>query len=464
MFSRQVTGRWLELLLIGAGLAGLAWAALGDRISDRLHEDESDYVTAAIQLTHHGILAFSAPSAVLPAPSAYREPAYPALIAVAWRIAGVSPPLAPDAIVQLPADAAAWRPVRALNQTLLAISTLAVALAVRRLAGLRAGALAFALVASSAALQANVPKAMAENLTAAHLALAGVCLLALARRTPGARLATIVVVGLLPLSRAEGLLLLPAALCIDWVSASGRSPAARLRAGALLALGLAAPAALWMARNAVRLGHPVLADRSGLALAVRAALDADVERFGVRSALLAWTPIEVERRELLRSSPEPTWRDFRPLRSDNYYFRTLRRWQEERRREADSLEVDAIFRREALLRFVTQPWVHARGGLAVAWRGLFAERSPEWLRPFDATLALGLLLAAGFSIATAGALARRALPVLALLAPAWILFAFHVAATEMLPRYMVPLLPLAWAAAALVIAGQAGASGRQRLS
>ena len=48
MFSRQVTGRWLELLLIGAGLAGLAWAALGDRISDRLHEDESDYVTAAI--------------------------------------------------------------------------------------------------------------------------------------------------------------------------------------------------------------------------------------------------------------------------------------------------------------------------------------------------------------------------------------------------------------------------------
>jgi 4-amino-4-deoxy-L-arabinose transferase-like glycosyltransferase len=299
---------------------------------------------------------------------------------------------------------------------------------------------------------------MAENLAAAHLGLAAFCLLALARREPGARLATAIVVGLLPLSRAEGALLLPLALLVDALASRGLPKPLRLRAGALLAFGLAAPSALWVTRNARHLGHPVLADRSGLALSVRAALDADVERFGFRSALLAWTPLEVERREDRRSSPEPTWLEYRPLGGDNYYFRTLRRWQEERRRDRDSLAVDALFRRTALERFVTHPWDHLRGAAAVAWRGAFAERSPGWAVPFDLTFALGLALATALAFVTATAVAQRALPVVAFLAPAWILFAFHVAATELLPRYAVPLLPLAWAALALSLIRRAAAS------
>ncbi len=450
--SRRVREHWLAILLLAAGLAGLAFAAAGDRVSDRLHEDERDYVTAAIHLSRHGVFATAPPTARSPEPGAYREPAYPVLIAVAWRLAGIVPPTDPEAIARLPAEARAWYPVRALNTLLLAIAALSVALSVARLSGWSAGALAAALAACSPALQANVALAMAENLTAAEVALAGLCLLGLARRAPGARLATLVVVGLAPLARAEGLLLLPAALVVDACAGRGRPAKARLRAGALLAFGLALPSALWVARNAWFLGAPVLADRSGLALAVRAELDADIARFGVPSALLAWTPLEAAQRRSKRLAPAATWLEFRPLGPGNYYFRTLRRWQEERRRAAaDSLAVDAAFRRSALRSFVTHPLDHARGALAVAWRGLFAERSPGWTRPFDASLALGLLLGAALLLVTARALRHASLPALALFAPAWTLFAFHVGATELLPRYAEPLLPLAWAAVALVV-------------
>jgi hypothetical protein len=409
-------------------------------------------------LERHGVLSFSAPGAAAPVPTAYREPGYPALIAVAWRFTGGAPAALGEAIVQLPSNAAVWRPVVALNLSLLLLSAVAVGVGVGKLAGPARGALAFALVACSPALAANVPKAMSENLAAAHWSLAALCILALARRERGARLATIFVVGLLPLSRAEGALLLPLALLVDVLAGAGRPARERLRAAALLTLGLALPSALWMTRNLGLLGHPVLSDRSGLALSVRAALDADIDQFGLRSALLAWTPLDVSLRLDRRSSPEPTWLEFRPVDGSNYYFRTVRRWQETRRSQADSLAVDGEFRRAALRRFASHPWDHVRAGAAVAWRGLFAESSPDWARPLDLRSLLGLALAAALTFATATALARRSLAVVALLAPAWTGFAFHVAATEFLPRYSVPFLPLAWAAVALAFAHRTAAS------
>ncbi len=447
------------IVLVGViGAVGLGFAAAGERATGRLHEDERDFVSAATHLMRHGVLAFSAPTGDPPAPSAYREPAYPALLAVAWRIAGFSPPAETAASARMPADPTAWRPVVALNLTLLAIAALAVGCGVASLAGIRGGSLAFLFVAWSPALQANVGKAMAENLAAAHFSLAGVCLLALARRERWARLAALAILGLLPLTRAEGLVLLPVALLVDRLAAARRPAAAGRGAVALLALGLATPSALWTARNAAQLGHPVLADRGGLALAVRAELDADVARFGASGAMLAWTPLAAAQRQARRTAPAATWLEFRPLGPGNYYFRTLRRWQEERRIPgADSLAVDATFRRAALRSFVSQPWAHLRAAAAVAWRGLFAETSPRFARPFDFSFVFGLVLAAAMCLATGRALARGQWAALALLAPAWSVFAFHVGVSEFLPRYAVPLLPLVWAALALVLADHRGA-------
>lgn len=64
------------------------------------------------------------------------------------------------------------------------------------------------------------------------------------------------------------------------------------------------------------------------------------------------------------------------------------------------------------------------------------------------------MLAAAICLATARALARGQWAALALLAPAWSVFAFHVGVSEFLPRFAVPLLPLAWAALALVLTAE----------
>lgn len=458
---RQV--RVLTALLLAAGLAGLAWTAATPRENGRLFEDERIFAAAASTLLRHGVLNFDPPSAAAPPPSANRELGYPALVALAWRLAGTEPPATPAEVAALTENPRAWRPVRALNLTLLGIAAAAAALGVRLLAGALGGALAFCLVAASPALRATVTQAMSENLAAAHLALAALCLAGLARRERWALPATILVVGCLPLSRAEGILLLPAALAIEAWRGADRPARARLRAGLLLLLGLSLPSALWLARNRVQTGHATLSDRGGLALAVRAEIDAEVVRVGALSAALAWTPLEAAQRASRRDWPAATWLDYRPSGPGNFYVRTFRRWYAERTRPgADPLAVDAEMGRAALGRFARAPGAHLRATAAVAVRGMFAEVSPAWTRPIDLAFALGLLLAAGTLAATWRALWRRDLPALAFLAPAWLLFGFHALATELLPRYAVQLLPLAWAALALALAGSGPADAERR--
>ncbi len=334
-----------------------------------------------------------------PAPSAYREPAYPALARA--RLAGRGN----GAALQPPRRSRGCRATLAPGGRC-ARSTRCCSRSPRwprrsasgASAGALAGALAFALVAASPALHATSTQLMSENLAAAHFSLAGLGLL-------GARAAASVGRGsarcwcsrLLPLTRAEGLLLLPAALAVD-VRDRARPGRRRRDAAApppCSLLGLVLPSALWLARNTLRVGHPVLSDRGGLALAVRAEIDVEVARFGARSAALAWTPLEAAQRAARARWPQASWLDYRPTGPGNFYLRTLRRWQEERRRPgADPLAVDARFGRAALARFVAAPWAHARAAAAVAVRGLFAEVSPAWARPFDLAFGLGLLLAA----------------------------------------------------------------------
>jgi len=458
---------WPTLLFAVAGLIGLAFAALGARDGARLYEDERELAAAAAHLLRHGVLAFAPPDEAPSVASAFREPAYPALVALAWRIAGSAPPSGSAEIERLPEDPRAWRPVRGLNVVLLAAAAAAAALGVARLAGPTGGALAFALVAVSPALHATSRQLMSENLAAAHFALAGLALLALARGQRSARVAAVAVLATLPLTRAEAVVLLPVALAVVGRAETRRPAAERRRAPAALlaltALALALPSALWLARNSARLGHPVLSDRGGLALAVRAELDAEVGRHGARSAALAWTPLEAARRAAQRAAPQASWLDYRPSGPGNFYLRTLRRWQQERARPGvDPLAVDIALGRTALARMARAPWDHARAAAAVAVRGMFAEASPRWARPFDLALALGLLLAAGIVVATAVAFRRRELPALAFLAPAWFLFGFHVAATELLPRYAVPLLPLAWSALVLAVSGARWGEDRDR--
>lgn len=453
--------RAFALALVLLGLAALAVSVGRGRTFRHPTEDEQDYLYAAANLARSGTLSFAAPGAAAPVPDCYREPGYPFLIAAIWRIARLAPPDSATAVDELFAHEPLYRSIRWLNGALLALAAAASGAAAWRLGGARAGAAAFLLVAASPALHERSGMIMTEVAAAAGIAVLSAALLAAAEgRVWGAR-ATIAVAALLPLLRSEALLLLPlAGLAAGWTWSPGREGRRGPRWLAVVAaIALAAlPGAGWMVRNQWHFGVPSISDRSGLALAVRASLDDEVARVGLAPALLVWTPLDSAQARARQLAPSSTLADYRWTGPGNFFTRTIRNWRRERAQPgADALAIDARYRREAVRRFAAHPGEHLLAALAVGWRGLFAERSPELVAPFDLKFEIGLLLLAAIVLFAAQAFTRRSAPRLAWLLPSTIVFGFHALATEFLPRYAIPLLPCAWVAVAVLLLGAARA-------
>jgi len=445
----------LVAVLLALTLWALLSVALGARgAGDPLTDDERDYLRAAAHLARSGTLSVAPVSVRDPAPDAYREPGYPALLALAWRVAAAPLPADEGALERTFETPRLGAATRAVGVLLLTLAVAAAGWSVGRLATARAGALAAALVAASPALHARAVMAMSETLLAAHLALVGTALAAWVRGSRRAAAASLALVAVLPLVRAEGAVIVGVAAGVAALCGSG-SRWRRVARGALFAAVALLPALLWMERNRRAVGHFTMGDRAGLALATRAAIDRDVGRSGLLQPLLAWTPSARAQRLSRARGGGVDYLDYSWGGGGNFFSRTVDEWRTERGRPgADPLAVDAAFARRSLRRFAAHPLEHLEAGVAVAWRGLFAERSPAWSRPVDLGLAFGLLLAVAMAWVTGAAVARRDGRRLALLAPAWALFLFQVAATEFLPRYGVPLLPLAWGAVALALAGR----------
>ena len=446
--------RGVEYVLVVLGLAALVFSAIRDRLHAPLTEDEHEYLYAAANLARSGTLAFTPPGATAPLPNAYREPGYPLLIAAAWRVANLEAPASAAEVEQFFSRPPLWRSIRALHLGLLALAAAASGWAARRLGGARAGAAAFLFVAASPALQERGAIIMTELLAAAWMSLLAAAMLAAAqRRVAGAR-AVMAILALLPLFRAEALLLLPlSGLAVSWQLENG-ARRRRWRA-AIAALALTAlPSVFWMARNQLQLGKFLIADRSGLAFAVRARLDGEVARVGVLPALLAWTPLDGAQAKARELAPSSTLVDYRWTGPGNFFTRTIRDWNLERRAPgADPLEVDRRYRAGAWRTFAAHPVAHLLAAVAVGWRGWFAERSPGWLSPFDLTFACGVLHLVAFVLVFAVAVFRRDRVRCAYLLPFAVIFSFHALGTEFLPRYAAPLLPCAWVAVALLLFG-----------
>jgi hypothetical protein len=223
---------------------------------------------------------------------------------------------------------------------------------------------------------------------------------------------------------------------------------------AILALAICLlPSAFWVARTARATGVAALAD-SRAVVSIREELDLQLATESAFAAALRWTPLELARRQGERRGSAtidtPRWTG-----EGNYLSRAWRKRSAAIRAEGEksprpapgiSLAVDRELVGAALGTMVRMPLVHARVTLAVAWRSIFSERSPEWLRPLDATFALGVALAFAFTALLAAAVRHRAAPLLALLLPASLLFAGHALFTEGLPRYGWPTLPVVWVA------------------
>lgn len=449
--------RALAFAFVVLGVVALGLSLGRARPYDRLTEDERDYLYAAANLARSGTLSFAPPGSGEPTADAYREPLFPILLAAGWWSAGLTPPASATEVEAIFSQAPLYRSIRWLQLGFLTLAAVASGWAAWQLAGAKAGAAAFLFVSASPALHERSVMVMTEVAAAAAIAALAAALVAAARGRVGGAWTAMAIVALLPLLRAEALLLLPlAGLAVGWYpsSAQAKNRERRLRAAFAAFLLAALPSAGWMVRNQWRLGMAALSDRSGLALAVRARLDAEVARVGIGPALLVWTPLDSAQAKAKELAPSSTLADYRWTGAGNFFTRTITEWRRERAASGgDALAVDAAYRRDAWRRFRSHPGAHLQATLAVAWRALFAERSPPWCEPFDFRFELGLLLLAAVGIFAGRAVGRRDAPRFAFLLPFLLLFSFHALATEFLPRYAVPLLPGAWVAVAVLLLG-----------
>ncbi|HUP24094.1 MAG TPA: hypothetical protein VNB06_14280 [Thermoanaerobaculia bacterium] len=446
-----VRREWRTLLAAAGATAALASLWVAPPAVQSIG-DELDYLRAATHLVRGGILSSAPLDDLAPPPDAYREPAYPFLLSVWWRARGELPRAAAlDRVVD-----PAWQTVpgvRALGCMALAVAAISAGLAARAAGvGLSTALAATAIVLASPGLRQAALTMGPEALAAALVALVGCGLVrAVGGGGYGAVALAGVAAGLGVLTRGAGVAVLPAGALVLLAFPVAASPRSRLARAVVFGLIALLPCALWAARNRAVTGHWVLGDRGGQVMWTRAELNREIAAEGLAPALLAWTPLQSARDFGERRWPAARYSRYEWTGEGNFFTRSIRRWRSDRNSHGDVLEADRALGRKALREFVARPGEHAVAGVAVAWRGLFGERSPSWLAPVDLRFVLGLGSATGLVLLLVTGLLRHDARALALVAPPLALFFFHAAVTEFLTRFSVPGLPLAWAALAVAL-------------
>ncbi|HVS62533.1 MAG TPA: hypothetical protein VMT85_03405 [Thermoanaerobaculia bacterium] len=452
--SEATWRRWLLLALFALAAIAAVRILLAPR-PGALTEDELDYLRAAVHLAREGVLWHGPIEDPAGEGDAYREPGYSAALAATWRMSGVDLGFAEDEFAAAPGAADARRAAATLHLALLGVAAAAAAGAVAGLGGgeIPTAVAAIAVLASPALVHSSSSLA-SENLAVPLVAIGGAALVA----TVGGAgvLAPLVgglASGLLPLVRGAGIVAAPVgiALLLIWPRALGRRARA-LRVGLFALPALLLPG-LWMTRNLAVVGHPVIADRGGVVLQVRLELDRQLAEEGLVPAFLEWTPLAASGRLRERVAPDSRLSSFRWHRDGNYFTRAIGRWRARLATSRDPIEVDRALRREAVAGFFSSPGEHLAAIPVVGWRGLFTERSPAAAGIFDLRLPIGLGLLAGCLLLLLRGLQFRDPRPLALLALPIGLFVFHAGATEFLPRFGLPGLPLVWAATVAALAG-----------
>lgn len=407
--------------------------------------DAAQYLSFAYNLHRYGVFSHEEEKdGALPAPSAYREPGYPAILALCILMSPRLQEMRMADLFQQDLQPRLW-PFKAMQAVLLMAASFVAMAIVQQVTGHRLLSwLALALVGLDGTLQAANNVLLSEPLIVLLLSAFTLCAINVARSGTYLHFAAAgVMLGLLALTRASFLYLGIAAAAL-LAGLAYRMPRHRRRlttglAVALLcALGLVAP---WMARNAIQLGRVFLTERAGTILTIRAELNTMTAR-EYMAAFLYWTNSPFLRYRLLPELFGEGAADRLGAGGPEDLGQIARRRRQQVYEEVRSRpQADAALQHEALAKILRHPLRHMAVTLPVAYRGIFVAR----------TAALSFALWACLFVAGYVGLRRRDAPTMAALLPALFCFAFHALATHNIPRYNFIAIPTLWVSLLLVL-------------
>ena len=416
--------------------------------------DQNHWLTMAATLSRHGVLSRDgvepAPG-TRPAPTSYREPLYPALLALQIsRHPALSHMTVPE-VLRGSLGAPGLESLQGAQVALHFATALLVAWIFWRLTGSVLGAaLVFPLVAFSPTLAAEARLYRNEGLAAFLLTAASAALLLAVERPSPLRFAGAgLAVGLLALTKAMfATIWLPVLLLGAWAGLR-RGWGRRRTVVALAAFAFAFTTTLgpWMARNLHHFGHAHLTQRGGAVLYLRALYDGmnrdEYWASFVRFSDFEWTervgdriPFE-SKRHLLR------WED------GSFY----EIFKERRTKLADRLgsvrEADRALLAEAVGIILAHPVRHLLVSIPLGLRGVFVEEDLAWLSPGVSGALTSVILFGALSGWAVLAFWRGDHALAAVLLPALFAWAFHTLLTHNIPRYNAICIPILYLCAAL---------------
>ena len=438
-----LSGRFRHGAILGA-LALITFFSLAFSTRDSTPVfDETEYLNAAYNLVHHGIVSTQGPGGPV-APTATREPGYPVFIAAIMLLdpgLGKFTPACnapPD-----PKCAPYYRGLQYANSALIVLTEILLFVTVLIVTGNTAPAyIAPRLVFLNVEANEMRHEVLSDYFAMAIIAGAMVFLaLALVRHWRGGWLLVGLALAALSLTKAVflyfALPLLAIALgvlLIRWRKLARTS----IISLALITAGYAAPVGAWMLRNAVEVDNFVITDsRSGMVLSEREIFNSMTPgEYGI--AFLWWTRAMGD--DLVRTHfPSQSYRRFNLDAKDGFYLRSHERYlqmvaEEMRRSGAAPRQARATVDREFIRKILTNLPVHLLTTLPLFYHGI-------WIDEF-----IVLTLPALFWLIWVS-LRRRDTLVLGLLAPGIFSLLFYALFSLNIPRYQLTALP------ALALAG-----------
>lgn len=207
----------------------------------------------------------------------------------------------------------------------------------------------------------------------------------------------------------------------------------------------------WMIRNYIHFNEFTITGRSGVVLLIRA----EYNKMNVKEyfgSFLVWTPGEITEKLIdrffgdnaleLGGELERLNRDLDPqsfYRSARAQRKSLvKLYGEDRENAAINNELESVAKR----RILTHPFKHILVSIPLAWRGIFVESGFYLLDPSELSVVMSLVYFVSFCMVAIASIVQRRWSLFAFIFPALFLFSMHSLFTNSNPRHNEPLIPI----------------------